>query len=399
MKPLDELKSIKPLLGGQVLSIFGDRLALVALIELLSIETSRFKTQGSIFELSKLSLAMMLPSLLLAPLVGTYVDRMSRKKTLIASDLLRGFIVILIPLLHSFIPLWGIYLLVALMSLINLFFLPARCAIVPQLVETSKIPKANSLLTIGATLATIIGFALGGIVASKIGWRIALVIDGFTFFASAAFMIMLKPIFELPRHTDGTTSWKILREGIVEIRQSKQSSLAIISTALIGCASASAYILGVPILQRALEQATIWIGIAVALGALGIAFGCYLVASKKPATDQTKTLGIYSLIAIALLAVPVITPNRLLVSTSVFIAGFAAGPVLVLSETILQKEVSLNRQATAFATRDVFLKASIVATSLLVPILAIRIGNLTTILILLGLLATILLMSLRKRLR
>ena len=42
-------------------------------------------------------LAAMLPNLLLGPLAGTFVDRWDQKRVMIASDLLRAGLVVLIP--------------------------------------------------------------------------------------------------------------------------------------------------------------------------------------------------------------------------------------------------------------------------------------------------------------
>lgn len=371
MKAFEGIRTIKPLVAGQVLSIFGDRLALVALIELVSQETQRFKTTYSIFELSKLTLAMTLPSFVLAPLIGTYVDRVSRKKTLVVSDLFRGVIIILIPSIHGLVPLWGLYLVVALVSLINLFFLPARCAIVPQLVEPSRIATANSVLTIGATFATIAGFAIGGVVTSFMGWQVALIVDGITFLVSAGFMMMLTPTFEVPEPQRWEKSLIILKESFAQIIRSKEASIAIVAPALVGAASTAAYMLGVPILQRSLEHATMWVGITIAFGAVGIVLGCYLVGSQAVGLNLTKTLTRCSIITTTLLSLLATTTNRFAIGVSVFLAGVSAGPVLVLSETSLQKQIELNRQATAFSIRDTLLKGSIVITVLVAPILSI----------------------------
>lgn len=384
MKAFEGIRPIKPLVGGQVLSIFGDRLALIALIELVSQETQRFKSSHSIFELSKLTLAMTLPSLLLAPFVGTFVDRVSRKKTLVISDLLRGLIVIMIPSIHDLIPLWGLYLIIALISFINLFFLPARCAIVPQLVEASKIASANSILTIGATLATVAGFAIGGAVTSLIGWQIALVVDGLTFLVSAAFMMMLSPAFEVSVPKRGETSLIILKQGFNEIIKNKEALAAIIAPASIGVASTAAYMLGVPILQQSFDHPTMWVGIIIAIGAIGIALGSYLAGSRQISTDFLKTLSRCSIITTGLLSVVAITTNRVLLGTATLLAGASAGPVLVLSETALQRRITLNRQATAFSIRDTLLKTSVVVTSLVAPIVSIWIGNRIALLLLLS---------------
>lgn len=384
MKPFEGIKAIKPLVAGQVLSIFGDRLALVALIELISQETERFKATHSIFELSKLTLAMTLPSFVLAPLIGTYVDRVSRKRTLVVSDLLRGSIIILIPSIQGVVPLWGLYLVVALFALINLFFLPARCAIVPQLVDPSRIASANSLLTIGATFATIAGFAIGGVVTSFMGWQVALIVDGITFLVSAGFMMMLTPTFEISAAQRGEKSLIILKQSFGQIIRNKEASIATVAPALVGAASTAAYMFGVPILQQTLEHATMWVGITIAVGAVGIALGCYLVGSQAVGLDLSKTLSRCSIITTTLLSPLAITTNRLVIGLSVFLAGVSAGPVLVLSETSLQKQIDFNRQATAFSIRDTLLKGSVVVTSLIAPVLSIWIGNRMALLALVG---------------
>ncbi|MFC1800409.1 MFS transporter, partial [Candidatus Eisenbacteria bacterium] len=141
--------SFTALLAGQIVSILGDRLNNIAMIELIATETGRFAEAGSTFELSKLALAMTLPALAFGPFVGAYVDRVSRKRVLILTDIIRGLAVLAIPFMRPALPLWTVYGMVAVLYLANLFFLPARCAIVTEIVSREKLIRANSLLSLG----------------------------------------------------------------------------------------------------------------------------------------------------------------------------------------------------------------------------------------------------------
>ena len=139
--------SFSALLAGLVMSIFADRLNNIALIELLSEETGRFADTGSTFELSKLALAITVPAILLGPYAGALIDRMDKKRVLIISDVVRGLAAAAIPFLRPHLPLWTVYGAVAVLYLSSLFFMPARCAIVPEIVPRGGLLKGNSMLT------------------------------------------------------------------------------------------------------------------------------------------------------------------------------------------------------------------------------------------------------------
>src|SRR5215217_9231005 len=75
---------------AQVVSLFGDFLALFAVIAVVS-----FRMHGTPAQLTGLQIAYMLPIVFVGPLAGVFVDRWPLKPTLITSDLVRAGLALL----------------------------------------------------------------------------------------------------------------------------------------------------------------------------------------------------------------------------------------------------------------------------------------------------------------
>lgn len=149
---------------AQTISLLGDRLNQVALAVLVYAVTNSPLATGLVF------LAATLPNIALGPIAGTFVDRWEHKRVLIASDLLRAALVVLIP----FAALYDIvlvYPLVFLVTAVSLFFRPAKVAFLPRIVGTDNLMAANSATWTADTLADIVGFPIAGLFVAFLGMR------------------------------------------------------------------------------------------------------------------------------------------------------------------------------------------------------------------------------------
>ena len=81
---------------GQIISQFGDRLNQMVLIAIVYA-----RTPGSPFELAKFFSFTIIPSFFVSPLAGAFIDRWDKKTTMIVCDVLRGLVVLAIPLLFA----------------------------------------------------------------------------------------------------------------------------------------------------------------------------------------------------------------------------------------------------------------------------------------------------------
>jgi DHA3 family macrolide efflux protein-like MFS transporter len=166
---------------AQTISLFGDRLHLVALgVVVLAITNSPFAT-GLVF------LAATLPNLFLGPIAGTFVDRWEHKRVLIASDLIRGGLVLLIPFAVT-ANIILVYPMAFLITTVSLFFRPAKTAFLPRIVKTDDLMAANSATWTADTLADILGFPFAGLFVAFLGTRAEDL--GLAFFADSATYVL-----------------------------------------------------------------------------------------------------------------------------------------------------------------------------------------------------------------
>ena len=176
---------------GQLISLFGDRVHLIALTFLVLGVTDSPVALAFVF------LAATIPNLFFGPIAGALVDRWDYREVMIVSDLLRAGLVLLIPIAAS-INLVIIYPLVFLITTVSIFFRPAKGAIVPRLVRDEDLLPANSALWVGETFADIVGYALAGIFVAFLGDQLPLAfwIDAVTYIGSALLLatIVVEPI-------------------------------------------------------------------------------------------------------------------------------------------------------------------------------------------------------------
>src|SRR5258705_976753 len=125
---------------GQLISILGERFTYLALVGLLAEHTQHFKDPGSSWLLSVLANVMLAPVLLLAPFTGAWVDRWNLRRVLIVSDTLRAAVVLSIPWLYSMIHgVAPVFAMAFVLFTCNLFFLPAKSAITPEIVAPDQL--------------------------------------------------------------------------------------------------------------------------------------------------------------------------------------------------------------------------------------------------------------------
>src|SRR5712691_2899904 len=123
---------------GQLVSIFGDFVALFA------VQTAVvFRMHGSPGDTTRVMVAFLVPSALIGPVAGVFVDRWNPRRTMIASDLARGVLIVFLAFTTN---LWQIYAVCFTLSCISSFFLPAQSVTVPLLVGREGLTAANSLM-------------------------------------------------------------------------------------------------------------------------------------------------------------------------------------------------------------------------------------------------------------
>ena len=182
---LRENNSFRNLWYGQVVSELGDWLNSIAIYALI------LRLSDSGMAMAGAMMAKLLPIVLISPIAGVVVDRVNRKTVMIASDLLRFIVVLGFLFVEDQGTLWFIYALVIIEISLSGFFEPARSAILPSIVEKNHLVTANALSGATWSVMLTLGAALGGVIVSLFGIRVAFILDALTYLLSAWFIIKI----------------------------------------------------------------------------------------------------------------------------------------------------------------------------------------------------------------
>lgn len=168
---------------GQVVSEIGDWLNNIAVLA-LAIQLAGAGRVG--LAIAVYAIARHLPLFLFGPIAGVVVDRVDRRRVMIAADILRALLALGFLFADRTRSLAVIYAVGASLFSVSSFFNAAKRATVPNLVrDTDELLAANSL-SASTTAATIaVGSALGGVAATFLGRDAVFVLNALTFLASA----------------------------------------------------------------------------------------------------------------------------------------------------------------------------------------------------------------------
>jgi len=188
---------------GQLISVFGDWVLLIALPFYI------FDLTGSALATGAMFMASNLPRVLLGSVAGVFVDRWNRRRTMIATDLLRAALMLTLLTVHSIHWLWIIYLVAFTQALIAQFFTPAKNAIIPLLVSEPDLIAANTLNSVSQNLTRLIAPALGGALYGLFGLVSVVWIDSASFLISGVLIvgIALPAIQREPNATPPGRAW------------------------------------------------------------------------------------------------------------------------------------------------------------------------------------------------
>lgn len=335
---------------GQIISQFGDRLTQIALIGLVS------RVSMSSSHLALVMSMTIIPVFIISPISGVYIDRWDKRKTMYISDLLRSLFILLIAVfflkLKSFIV---IYVLIFLSFSAGRFFIPAKMAFIPEISEKEDLFLANSLISITATIAAVIGFGLGGIIVEKWGVTTAFGLDAATFFISALAVFLIttkeKGSFkvgdiihmgkDMVSEVKKSFIWEF-REGIKYIFNSDETKYAFKMFLFLFSYIGGLYVVFIRFIQGVLSSLTSDLGfIMVALGT-GIFLGSLIYGRVAHKFSVKKVINLSLLLTSLYLIFFVVSlracPQTFYAIALAFILGMITSPVFVGINALIHKE-------------------------------------------------------------
>jgi MFS family permease len=312
---------------GQAISLIGTWMQRLAVSWLV------YTVTHSAFWLGVVGFAGQIPVLLLSPYAGAYVDRHSRYRTLlktqIASMIQAGLLSLIV-----FIGFYNMAAIIALsvaLGVINAFDTPARQSMMIVLVQDKKdLPNAIALNSSMVTLARLVGPAAGGILLSTYGEDVCFFINFLSFVAVIASLLLMK--IKVPdRKKAQEHIWQNLKEGYQYLRHHEGLRSAILHMALISLL-VMPYTTLLPVYAKAVFKGDVttfsWLNSISGLGAL---IGAIFMANLRSGRNLLRII-IYATLLFCI-CLSLFSFNKNIIAALVFIMLAEAGLLAMIAAT------------------------------------------------------------------
>jgi hypothetical protein len=164
---------------AQIVSEMGDWIYTIAIYTLL------FELTNSARAVALAVVLQVLPQFFAAPVAGVVNDRVSRRRVMIAADLVRAGVVLGMLFATRAQVVWLIYVLLLLETTMWAFFEPGRSAVIPNIVGSKDLVIANGLASMTWSFNLALGSGLGGAVAALFGRDAVFILNSLSFLLSA----------------------------------------------------------------------------------------------------------------------------------------------------------------------------------------------------------------------
>jgi MFS family permease len=218
--------------------------------------------------------ATFLPYLLFGLPLGAWMDRVDRKRAMIALDSLNALVILSIPLVAQFghLTVWLIYAVTFIQSTVFIAFSAGEFAAIPSLVKTEDLVTANGRIQATYSAAQVAGPLLAGAMLSFLPLAWVMVFDAGSFAVSAISLALIRGSFnvESDEPKEATTILHDVREGLRYVLGHPVLRNISFMMALINFVGATTYAQLVLFATERLDASKFQIGILFAAGSAGV---------------------------------------------------------------------------------------------------------------------------------
>ena len=174
--------------SGQLISLIGTWMQSIAESWLV------YRKTGSALLLGATAFASQIPVFVVAPLGGIVADRFNRQRVVIGTQISSMILALVFATLTltGLIQVWHIFVLAALLGVVNAFDIPARQSFLVDMVGKEDLMNAIALNSTMFNGARIIGPAIAGILVARIGEGWCFLANGLSYIAVISGLLMMR---------------------------------------------------------------------------------------------------------------------------------------------------------------------------------------------------------------
>ena len=261
--------------SGQLISLIGTWMQSVAQAWLV------YRITGSALQLGSVGFASQIPVFIFAPLGGMVADRLNRHRVVIATQTASMILALILAALTltNRIQVWQIYVLAALLGVVNAFDIPGRQAFLIDMVGREHLMNAIALNSSMFNGAHVIGPAVAGILVAKIG-------EGWCFFANgisyiAVIVGLLLMTIDCERRAMGDSPIEDIIEGFRFVSKAKPIRSLLLLLGLVSAVGMPYTVLMPVFADRILHGGARGLGILMGATGVGALAGALTLAMRE----------------------------------------------------------------------------------------------------------------------
>jgi MFS family permease len=261
--------------GGQLISLIGTWMQSMAQAWLV------YRLTGSSLLLGSVGFASQIPVFLVAPLGGIVADRHNRQRVVVGTQIASMVLALVLALLTltNKVHIWHIFVLAALLGVVNAFDIPGRQAFLVDMVGKEDLMNAIALNSSMFNGARIIGPAIAGILVAKIGEGWCFFANGVSYIAVIIGLLMMR-VQRPARRASAASPWAHIIEGFRFVRQTAPIRAILLLLGLVSLV-AMPYTILMPIFaDKILHGGARGLGILMGATGVGALLGALTLASR-----------------------------------------------------------------------------------------------------------------------
>jgi MFS family permease len=218
--------------------------------------------------------ATFLPYLLFGLPIGAWMDRIDRKRAMIALDAFNAIVILSIPLVAQLghLSVWWIFGVTFIQSTVFIAFSAGEFAAIPSLVSTDDLVTANGRIQASYSAAQVAGPLLAGALISFLPLTWVMAFDAGSFAVSAVSLALVRVSFNTPSEEsrEATSILQDVREGLGYVLRHPVLRNISLMMALINLVTASTWAQLVLFANERLDANNREIGVLFAAGSAGV---------------------------------------------------------------------------------------------------------------------------------
>ncbi|WP_040192233.1 MFS transporter [Clostridium culturomicium] len=335
---------------GQLVSYLGD------VIYSFALSFWVLNVTGSTALMGILQAASMAPRLIIGPFAGVLVDKWDRKKIIVIADVIRGVLSTFVGIaaLSGFLEVWMVFVVGVVTSVCSAFFNPAITSVKPDIVDKSKLVKANSVTSLAQAGASSLGSAVSGVIYVVVGAPYMFLFDGISYLFSA-FTEMFISIPNIKRNNGEVTFIEDFKSGLSFVWNFKALRNMFIISCGLNFFFNAAFVLMLPLFNEASYLGAEKYGFLMAMSSVGMIIGSGLlsVVNIKNNKRYLIIVGTFLPMAMLFLLIPIV--NNYYIILAVATISFALNIMgNTIFDSVLMTIIPEEKRGKVFALINTF---------------------------------------------